>query len=138
MTRVSGACLCGSVSYESDVEPLMTAICHCQNCQRQSGSAFSVNVGVPEPALHLKGEEHLRTYVDQGSSGQKVLRQFCGLCGSPLISRVGSIPGLAFIKSGTLHDRSWVKPSVQLWCDSAQPWVALDPPLPSFPGNPPG
>ena len=35
-------------------------------------------------------------------------------------------PELAFIKAGTLNDRSWLEPQMQVWCDSAQPWVPLD------------
>lgn len=32
-------------------------------------------------------------------------------------------PDLAFIKAGTLDDRSWLVPEMEAWCDSAQPWV---------------
>ena len=27
------------------------------------------------------------------------------------------------IPAGTLDDTSWVKPTMQIYCDSAQPWV---------------
>src|SRR5687768_15734380 len=51
MSKVKGSCLCGGVRYESAAEPLMTAVCHCENCQRQSGTAFSIIVGVPAGSL---------------------------------------------------------------------------------------
>ena len=44
---LTGRCLCGSVQYEIDSEPTMPGICHCKNCQRQAGSAFSTLAGVP-------------------------------------------------------------------------------------------
>jgi hypothetical protein len=34
-------------------------------------------------------------------------------------------PGLSFIKAGTLDDASWLKPTMEMWCGSAQPWVSL-------------
>jgi hypothetical protein len=46
MPKIEGSCLCGSVKYSSDSEPVMTAVCHCENCQRQTGTAFSIIVGV--------------------------------------------------------------------------------------------
>lgn len=44
MTRIVGGCLCGAVRHSSTAAPLMTAICQCKHCQRQSGTAFSVLV----------------------------------------------------------------------------------------------
>lgn len=41
---ITGRCLCGAVQYELAGKPLPTAVCHCRNCQRQSGSALSVIV----------------------------------------------------------------------------------------------
>ena len=35
-----GGCLCGTVRYESAGEPLFSLLCHCRDCQHQSGSAY--------------------------------------------------------------------------------------------------
>ena len=40
MTKIQGGCLGGAVRYTRAAEPLMTAICQCLKCQRQSGGAF--------------------------------------------------------------------------------------------------
>src|SRR6266849_6434872 len=48
MQKIQGRCLCGAVRYRSDVAPLLTAICNCKNCQRQTGTAFSILVAVPK------------------------------------------------------------------------------------------
>lgn len=125
MTKVSGACLCGAVQYECAAEPAMTAICHCENCQKQTGTSFSLIVAVPEDAVTIENDETLKTFNDAGESGQAVRRRFCGACGSPIMSLVASVPGMAFIKAGTLHDRSWLKPTMHIWCDTAQPWYAI-------------
>lgn len=38
---LTGHCLCKAVSYVADVtEPDLVAYCHCDGCQRQSGSTY--------------------------------------------------------------------------------------------------
>jgi hypothetical protein len=36
---LDGRCLCGCLTYRCDGEPLVTVVCHCKDCQRQTGSA---------------------------------------------------------------------------------------------------
>jgi len=79
MGKIKGSCLCGEVKYESSAEPLMIAACHCTHCRKQSGSAFSVNIGVPADSVTITGDS-LKTYDDMGASGKSVLRKFCGNC----------------------------------------------------------
>ena len=111
MSKIQGGCLCGEVRYQSDAEPVMTAICQCTHCQRQSGSAFSVNVGIPKGSLKFTHGAPA-TYEDKGSSGLPVHRMFCGKCGSPIFSSVEATPNLDWLKSGTLDDTSWLQPQV--------------------------
>ena len=137
MTDISGSCLCGRVRYKSDAAPELTAICHCDNCQKQTGTAFSIIVAVPEGSLTFEGQDSLGEYLDQGETGGAVRRRFCRNCGSPLLSLVESVPGVGFIKAGTLDDRSWLAPTMHIWCDTAQPWVNIDQEMVQFPRNPP-
>lgn len=135
MNGKSGRCLCGRISYTVTGEPLATAVCHCKNCQRQSGGAFSVNVIIEDIRLEIIGE--LTTFEDLGDSGNKVYRRFCGACGSPILSALGGMPGLVALKAGTLDDVSGIQPSLQVWCDSKQDWLSFLPGLPGFPKSPP-
>jgi hypothetical protein len=114
----------------------MVAICHCPHCQKQTSSAFCVVVAVPRGSVHLM-REPLSTFHDTGASGQPVLRQFCGSCGSAILSIIAAVPELEFIKAGTLDDTSWLNPTAELWCDTAQPWVKPDPSRHLFARNPP-
>ncbi|ACB33102.1 glutathione-dependent formaldehyde-activating GFA [Leptothrix cholodnii SP-6] len=122
MAKIEGSCLCGQVQYASMAEPLVVALCNCTHCQKQSGGAFSVNVGIPKGSLKFETGQ-TQVFADRGSSGQAVYRHFCPNCGSPIFSDVVSRPGLIWLKAGTLKDTSWVKPTMSLWCESAQSWV---------------
>ncbi len=125
MPKIAGTCLCGSVKYSSDVEPVMTAVCHCKSCQRQTGTAFSIVVGMPEASLEVDGQENIGEFLGTGDSGGKVHRNFCRNCGSPLWSTCESISGVEFIKAGTLDDTSWLDPTAHVWCETMQPWVDI-------------
>lgn len=120
----TGRCLCGAVTYElGDV--MATVVCHCDHCQRQSGSAFSLNLITHTSQLTIDGE--LRTYVERGENGddEYVYRKFCGTCGSPIVSELAKTDGVVAVKAGTLDDRSGVVPTVEVWCEKRQPWAVL-------------
>ena len=121
MRHLSGGCLCGKVRYSAEADPVFTAICHCKNCQKQAGGSFSLNVGIPAAALSLTGP--IKTFQDTGDSGKPVRRRFCPECGSPVVTEVEAMPGLTIIKAGTLDDTSWLKPDMEIYCDSAQAWT---------------
>lgn len=136
MPNIAGRCLCGSVTYTSAAQPIFVALCQCNHCQKQSGSAYSVNVAIPKGSLEFPGSKPA-IYQDTGSSGMPVYRHFCPGCGSPIFSDVVATPQLDWLKAGTLDDTSWVQPTLSIWCDSAQSWVALPEGIPRFPQNPP-
>ena len=112
MREMTGRCLCGQVRYSATAEPAIVAVCHCKNCQKQTGTAFSVLVGVPKSAISIEGS--LKTFHDTGDSGQPVDRNFYPECGSPIFTDAAVMPGVAFIKAGTL-----------VYCDSMEHWAPI-------------
>ncbi len=137
MPNIVGGCLCGSVRYESEAEPVLTVVCHCRNCQKQTSSAFSVNVGLPKGSLRTEGQA-LAAFEDVvGESGLPVIRRFCPKCGSAVMNELAATPELEWLKAGTLDDPSWLRPQMNIWCDSAQPWVSIDDAVSAYEKNPP-
>ena len=135
MSEVQGGCNCGAVRYRLTGDPLAVAVCHCTNCRRQSGSAFSVNVVVRGDAMQMTGD--VATWEDLDTeSGEPVLRQFCPTCGSPIRSLSAASPKVAIVKAGTADDPGQFVPAIHVWTASALPWVAIPVGLPQFPRNP--
>ncbi|YCH09273.1 GFA family protein [Arthrobacter sp. alpha11c] len=133
--KLDGQCLCGEVTYTIDSEPKFTALCHCTDCQRQTGGAYSLVIGVDDEKLKITGEA-VKTFITVGSEHEtNTNRSFCGECGSPIVGRIDAMPGLAFVKAGTLNDTSWLKPTVEVWCRSAQPWVEALPGAERYDGD---
>ena len=137
MPRISGGCLCGAVRYNSAAEPTLVVVCHCSTCQKNTGSAFSLNIALPRGALTISGDT-LATYEDRsGASGKPFFRSFCSRCGSPITGQGDAYPDLVILKAGTLDDPSWVKPQGHIWCVEKQPWVAIEPGVPQVAGATP-
>jgi hypothetical protein len=131
MLKHEGGCYCGSLRYAAASDPPNTAICHCKSCQRQTGSAFSVLIAVPRGSLSMDGS--VATYEITGDNGAVSRRYFCAKCGSPIAIDPATMPAVTFLSVGTLDDTSWVKPEVQLWCESAQSWVRVSDETRNFP-----
>src|SRR3954453_13287952 len=99
-----GGCSCGAVRYRLASEPMFTNCCHCLNCQRQTGSAFVINLLIEADRLELLGGESVAVDVprDDGST-QRIHR--CRVCQVALFSEYGG-PALQYVRAGTLDDPS--------------------------------
>ncbi|KAJ5818942.1 Citrate synthase-like core [Penicillium riverlandense] len=98
---LTGHCLCNAVTYSADVDqPLITAYDHCDDCQRQTGSTYSLVTVVPKAKLTIKGP--VKTWSGKGSSGKAVHRLFCPECGSPIAHDPDAAPEIIALKAGTL------------------------------------
>ena len=71
MTEMTGGCLCGQVRYSANTEPAFVGVCHCRNCQKQTGTAFSVLVGIPKAAMSSKGS--LRRFMTRGIVARQLI-----------------------------------------------------------------
>lgn len=131
MTKRNGHCLCGAVSYEITGEPAFVGVCHCKDCQRQSGTDFSHIIGVTADNFKISGDT-IKEFVTHADSGNDVVRKFCGTCGSPLYSELSAGPGMAFIKAGTLDDPNGLAPKAHVWCSSKVDWVVIPEGVPTL------
>jgi hypothetical protein len=106
----TGGCLCGAVRYRVHGEPTHVGRCHCADCRKESGSAFTIYGQWPLDAFELEGE--LATYEGRG---------FCARCGS----RVGDIDeDLVEIRLGSLDDAPFLlRPEAEVWIKRREPWL---------------
>ncbi|KAF2686332.1 hypothetical protein K458DRAFT_298314 [Lentithecium fluviatile CBS 122367] len=97
-----GGCFCGKVTFEFSGEPVKTVLCHCLNCKRITGSAYSTNVTVPSSAIRTQGTPKQFTF-DSGQ-GPIFRISFCDTCSSALWkeSDAEGFKGLHLIQSGAL------------------------------------
>ncbi len=80
--RVTGGCLCGSITYRV-TGPLREAVaCHCAQCRKSSGN-FVVATAARNADLDIAPSEDLAWY----RSSEEAERGFCRRCGANLFWR---------------------------------------------------
>jgi hypothetical protein len=125
-----GGCSCGAVRYRLASEPLFVHCCHCLNCQRQTGSAFVINLLIEADRVELLADAPQPVEVprDDGSK-QRIYR--CPACQVAVYSEYGR-PEVLFVRGGTLDQPSGVSPDVHIYTRSKLGWITLPDSVPAF------
>ena len=125
----TGGCACGAIRYECNAEPTAMFNCHCRDCQRATGTAFSAVVYVPAKAFKITKGAPRYYSTSSGAVGHNK-RGFCADCGSRLFGG-GTDEGQG-INAASLDDPTLFKPQMHIWTSDAQPWDQMGPKLPKF------
>ncbi|TAK81580.1 MAG: GFA family protein [Betaproteobacteria bacterium] len=120
--RIDGACHCGNITYQAEIDPEQVGICHCTDCQKLTGSAFTVYVPAPVEGFRLRTGQP-KIYVKTAESGSRRAQAFCPECGSRIYAAAVTDPRIFNIRVGTVRQRDALPPKTQLWCRSALGWV---------------
>jgi hypothetical protein len=125
-----GGCACGALRYRLASQPMFIHCCHCLNCQRQTGSAFVVNLLIEADRVRLlAGEpEPIDAPRDDGSA-QRVFR--CPECQVAIFSEYGP-KAVRFVRGGTLDDPTDIAPDVHIYTRSKVGWVIVPEETPAF------
>src|SRR5204862_4828703 len=92
---LEGGCACGAVRYRLTSEPLFVHCCHCLNCQRQTGSAFVINVLIEADRVQLLAGEPHPVAAPRGSGEEQTIWR-CPTCQIALFSEYGG-PEVRFV-----------------------------------------
>jgi len=95
----TGQCLCGHLKLTINDDNNELDVCHCKNCQLQSGSAYAPFLTVALDNLCVDGGP--KCFADSDTvSGRTVRRYFCGDCGSPAYVVVERASTTAYVFTG--------------------------------------
>jgi hypothetical protein len=125
-----GGCACGAIRYRLTSDALFTHCCHCLNCQRQTGSAFVVNLLIEADRVEILAgaPQPVDAPRDDGTM-QRIFR--CPTCQVAVYSEYGG-PAVRFVRGGTLDEPSSVVPDVHIFTRSKLPWITLPDSTPAF------
>ena len=125
MKTLIGGCMCGEVRFEIKNEALVSLLCHCKDCQKLSGSAFTSGVVFPKDSIFYE-KKNTSSYEYSGGSGAKMTRTFCKTCGTPIATVVAGLGDLCVVALVAFDDASQCPaPSVGVHMNNAKPWVTL-------------
>ncbi|MEM8731159.1 MAG: GFA family protein [Pseudomonadota bacterium] len=133
--EMQGGCYCGSVRYEVSKPPLMSAQCHCRECQFFSGGGPNMYILLPPDSLaYSQGAPN--SYA-RGDLDNAVTRQFCGGCGTHITTLRQDMPYIV-LKAGTLDDPAqYGQPAMAIYTCDQQPFHMIPEGIPTFEGLPP-
>lgn len=131
MTELEGGCACGDVRYRLTSPPMFVHCCHCLNCQRQTGTAFVLNMlieasrverlrGTPVPVVVPRDEGRLH----------RIFR--CPTCQVAVWSEYSGRSEFLFVRAGSLDEPARVSPDVHIYTRSKLPWIELPDSAPAF------
>lgn len=122
-----GHCTCDAVRYRIDVAPIIVHACHCNWCQRETGSAFACNALIERDWLDvMQGENALEEIATPSASGkgQRIVR--CRHCRVALWSHYpGGGNAIAFVRVGTFENPGAFPPDAHIYTSTKLPWLEL-------------
>jgi hypothetical protein len=125
-----GGCACGEVRYRLTSEPLFVHCCHCLNCQRQTGSAFVINLLIETDRVELlAGDPQPVDAPRDDGSAQRVWR--CPTCQVAVYSQY-TRPEFRYVRGGTLDEPRQIAPDVHIFTRSKVDWLALPEGVPAY------
>lgn len=127
---VSGACYCGAVQLQSNAQPKSVIHCHCQQCRRLSGAAFTTWLSLPREAIVVSGATNLQQFA----ASENGLRHFCKQCGTHVFTEDKRLPDILGVPAGILSTPLASKPSGHYFFSDKADWFFCHDDLPKFGG----
>lgn len=122
--KIDGACHCGAITYEAELDPARFGLCHCNDCQSLSASAYRTIAIVDASTFRILSGTP-KEYVKTAESGNRRAQAFCAECGSGLYATNADGDRPVFnLRTGTIRQRAELTPAFEVWRESALPWVA--------------
>ncbi len=125
----SGKCLCGN--FETTVEGSFGDVryCHCSQCRRGNGSAFSANARIDQSQWTLEGP---RDEITEFEHKPGMFKAFCSKCGSPLYARSSQDPKDIRVRLGGFEGNLDVAITGHVWTSSKSTWYAIEDSIPRY------
>lgn len=123
MTTHRAPCRCGALTAVAAGEPVRISVCHCLDCQRRSGSAFSAQVRFASSDVVVTGPYSL--WRTTGESGRWAEFYFCPTCGGQTAYQIENFPDVTAIPLGMFDDPHVFTPRHSVWECRKHEWLTL-------------
>ena len=129
MTTHTASCRCGQLRATVTGDPVRVSVCHCLNCKKRSGSAFTVQARWPAEQVMIEGQS--KTFKKVADSGNWATFHFCPGCGSDVYYRndgpdvEAKLADLTAIPLGAFDDPYFLTPRFSVWESRKHDWVDI-------------
>ena len=130
----TASCNCGQLRVTCNgPDPERISLCHCNLCQKQSGSVFAVQARFPREQVTIEGkstawklplaEAKLTEYRNCASLGGGGTFHFCPVCGSTVWYTADADAARIGVKIGTFADPTFPPPKISGFEEYQHPWA---------------
>ena len=119
---ISGACLCGDITWTAVIDPALVGVCHCTDCQTVGGSAFQFTTRVARDDFRLLSGK-LTAYIKVAESGNPRAMSFCGRCATMIHTGNTDDTGLLSLRLGGCDQKHGSAPDSR--SGVSRPWNGL-------------
>ena len=123
MVTRTATCRCGQLKAVCEGEPVRISVCHCLECQKRTGSAFSAQARWPQAQVVITGQ--FKTWERTAESGHKLAYQFCPECGSTVAYGGANYPGVVAVPIGAFADPAFPPPRFSVYEHRKHPWTVV-------------
>lgn len=123
MTTRTASCSCGQLTATVTSDPVRVSVCHCQACQRRTGSVFGAQARFARECVHIAGDAQV--YVRTGDEGSKASFNFCPTCGATVYYTMEGLAGAVAIPIGAFADPNFPAPTFSVYEERKHAWVTL-------------
>lgn len=117
-------CSCGQVKLICRGDPERTAICHCFECQKRTGSVFGVQARFDQSQISYSGD--MNEYSRITDSGNEVTYFFCPCCSTTMLMRLSALPNTLVVPVGVFNHQDLPIPSFSVYEERMHTWVKFD------------
>jgi len=100
------------------------SVCHCLECKRRTGSAFSAQARFLAENVTVIGK--VRTFARTADSERNLTYRFCPSCGSTVAYQIDILPGFVAIPLGAFGDDELPAPAYSNYERWKRPWVSIN------------
>jgi len=119
----TATCHCGALKVIASGEPERVYLCHCQACQRRTGTAFHFGTSWPKSQVRIEGAHKI--YERGADSGSKIRFYFCPNCGSNLYWESDRSPATCGVAGGAFTGSDLPSPESSIFEDDMHDWLGL-------------
>jgi hypothetical protein len=126
------SCICGQLSVTCvGPDPERISLCHCKNCQKQTGSAFAIQATFPKEQVTIEGKSTAWKFPVEGAtpvtyrncSRSGATFYFCPVCGSTVYYMLVETPDNIGVKVGAFTDPTFPPPMISGFEEYRFPWA---------------
>ena len=117
-------CHCGALTVEAAGEPAHVFMCHCEFCQRRTGSSYHLDAWYPSVDATIHGPSSI--YRRSGDRGDELIFHFCPNCGSNVYFYLPqALPHMTGIAVGCFADANFPAPKISIYEKRRHRWLAI-------------